>query len=621
MQRIGLVHCIALVATVLGATLGEAAEAREVAPQKPTAAAIEAQRIATSAYRKATRVQRDAWRSRLLATPRPKRACFRAEYPDTHWREVPCGPPSKQYFPPRLSVGGGSTNDFAAAPPNPITQAEGSFDASNASSVSTVLAGSGGVNGPELFSLQLNTADFDTTVCPPSAVGCQGWVQFVYDSIGASAFIQSWIINPPSPCPAGFAPFQVWCVHTATSSSSFSPAPGASDLINMHITGSSGAMGEVIVDWNGVMLTAPGDNVIPDMAMHWNEVEFNVFGDGGGGQAAFGPNTTLTVRTQVDTGHNVLPNCVAASFTGETNNLNLVGTPLVVPRTHFPAIVFNESNVAGGTPASCSTSLGDTHITTFGGLYYDFQAAGEFLLADAGPDFVVQARQESGAVVFNNPHVTMNTAVAIKMGSNTIAIYDSPQRVVINGAARSVADDAIVGLPGGVYLLRSGNSYAAVMGSGEMVRADLYGGWMNITVGLGQRRRASAKGILASPTHTALAIRNGPQLQEPVSAGDLYQRYAPSWVVAPRESLFAEHPVKFSAPAKLFFAADLEPQAAAKARAACVAAGVKDPAHLDACTLDAAVFRDTRAVQIYTRAIAPRLTLRPVEAAKLEVKP
>lgn len=161
-----------------------------------------------------------------------------------------------------------------------------------------------------------------------------------------------------------------------------------------------------------------------------------MFGDGGGGQAAFTGTTSITVRTQVDSSANIAPNCVPTSYTVETNNLNLVSTPTTEPKTQYASIVFNESSA--NTQSSCSTTVGDPHITTFDGLYYDFYASGDFVLADAGPDFIVQVRQESGSKVFNNPNVSMNTAVAVQTGSNRIAIYDSPQRVLVNGKTTSM---------------------------------------------------------------------------------------------------------------------------------------------------------------------------------------
>jgi hypothetical protein len=107
-------------------------------------------------------------------------------------------------------------------------------------------------------------------------------------------------------------------------------------------------------------------------------------------------------------------------------------------------------------------------------------------------------------------------------------------------------------------------------------------------------------------------MRDGTVLAEPVSFTDLYQRFAKSWVVRPAESLFTDHPIAFAAPARPITAADLDAAAYARAHAACVAAGVLDPAHLDACTLDTTVFRDQIAVKAFAHAIAPKFEIKPV---------
>jgi len=69
----------------------------------------------------------------------------------------------------------------------------------------------------------------------------------------------------------------------------------------------------------------------------------------------------------------------------------------------------------------CAVAVGDTHITTFDGLHYDFQAAGEFVLVDNGPDFIVQNRQASGAPTW--PNADVNKAIAVRMGKTTVAVY------------------------------------------------------------------------------------------------------------------------------------------------------------------------------------------------------
>jgi hypothetical protein len=576
-------------------------------------------RLLPPAASEAEKTKRASWREMMARSPRKKGACYTATYPDTAWHEVPCkAPPNRLFLPPRrgttANTVGDGTNDYVAQPTNPITFAAGTFDSVSTSSVQTEGASSGGVNGVNMFTLQLNSDYFPTSVCT-AALGpkCRGWVQFVYDNSAQDAFVQYWLLNDDftpftAACPGSWSPAVGYCVQTAvTSGTTFPTQATAADLHDMEVTGSTTG---VTVYWAGSMLAAPDTGIIPDLASNWGDAEFNVFGDGGGGAAVFTGTTAITVRTQVETGTNILPDCVETSYTGETNSLNLVSTPSIEPKKNYPSIIFNEGS--GTSTASCSTSIGDPHITTFNGLYYDFYATGDFVLADAGSDFLVQARQESGAQVFHNPNVSMNTAVAVKMGVNRIAIYDSPPRVLVNGTTKSVANNEVVRLPGSVYLMRVGNCYVVSRQTGELVRAQLYNGWMDLTVGLGHRPRASTHGILASPTQRALSLRDGTVLNEPVSFDDLYQRFAKSWVVKPAESLFTDHPVAFAAPAKPITAANLDAAVYAKAHAGCVDAGVRDPAHLDACILDTAVFKDPVAIKAFARAIAPKFEIKPV---------
>jgi hypothetical protein len=470
-----------------------------------------------------------------------------------------------------------------------------------------------GTNGSNMFTLQLNSNFFNTSVCHGLGSKCQGFAQFVYDSSANQAFVQYWLINPGPSCPSGWASVVGDCVQNAPSAID-GPSGGVTiaDLGDMKITGAGASGGSLTLAVGGFIKSVPGGSVIPDLASNWGAAEFNVFGDGGGGNAVFNNGSTIVVRTQVDTGTNIAPDCVINGWTAETNNLDLVSTPTIVPKAQYPSIVFDQSNVSS-TPQSCSTSVGDPHITTFDGLYYDFYAAGDYVMADAGPDFKVQVRQESGAKVFNNPNVTMNTAIAVQMGSSRIAIYDSPAKVVLNGKTITLADNNLMSLPDNVSLFRLGSLYIITRNTGELVRAQLNNGWMDVTVGLGHRARSSAQGIMASPSRSALSMRDGTRLNEPVSTTDLYQRYAKSWLVQPNESLFAEHTVAFAAPVRLYTAADLEPVAATRARQACAAAGVTDKNLLDSCTLDSVVFKSPVAARAFSHAIAPRLTIRAVE--------
>src|SRR5205085_11182159 len=107
-------------------------------------------------------------------------------------------------------------------------------------------------------------------------------------------------------------------------------------------------------------------------------------------------------------------------------------------------------------------TVGDTHITTLDGLYYDFQATGDFLLISTNPAFVVQTRQVSGAPTW--PNAAVNVAVAMQMGAQRIAFFANPNRVIVDGKATPI--DKSLALPG-VSLTRDGDLYTVESAAGE----------------------------------------------------------------------------------------------------------------------------------------------------------
>jgi hypothetical protein len=63
------------------------AQAQENTQQKPTPDATQ-----TTAYQRATEVERESWRQTILHTTLPKKGCFVATFPETQWREMQCKP-------------------------------------------------------------------------------------------------------------------------------------------------------------------------------------------------------------------------------------------------------------------------------------------------------------------------------------------------------------------------------------------------------------------------------------------------------------------------------------------------------------------------------------------------
>ncbi|HXW29579.1 MAG TPA: hypothetical protein VEK55_09450, partial [Xanthobacteraceae bacterium] len=223
-----------------------------------------------------TALERENWRKAILATPRPRKGCFTAAYPERQWREEPCKtPPTVPYLPrrggiSRRDVVGGSGPDFAATVTGHISQAEGLFESATVSSVCSVACPGGvcptnptcGSGDPNAYSLQLNTENFPTSTCAGSPnPGCKGWQQFVYDSASGSGVIQYWLIEygpAGTMCPMprghhcqpngvstdGWCPFQftstgpVYCVVNASQAANGSPEPITS-LAQLDVNGAA----------------------------------------------------------------------------------------------------------------------------------------------------------------------------------------------------------------------------------------------------------------------------------------------------------------------------------------------------------------------------------------------
>jgi hypothetical protein len=598
-----ILGCGALIVTLVASAAGAQVSAAEPAPP--------------------TRNQQ-AWQNEIAQVPQPSKGCFTADFPDTRWQEVPCTatPPYPQ--PPRRGprpqvVGDG--NDVAARVPSGfISNAIGSFDkVTNVTSESGPI-GNTGPSIPNAYTLQLNTNFFTSTACAASPnPGCLGWQQFVYENYGTGgrAYIQYWLIEYNTTCPAGagwnqfsFTGFpEIYCYKNNSLGAVPVPNQPITNLKNLSLSGVATAGGDSVTMFvGGTAYSKAGDNAV-NAAAGWNVAEFNVFGDGGnsagGGMATFNAGASLTVRTRVVYGGTAAPICVAQGFTAETNNLSF-GTPAPTPTQPGPAMMFVESTVGGAT-ANCAAAvtIGDPHLHTFAGLMYDFQASGDFVLAQVGSDFEVQARQVSSAPTW--PNASVNQAVATRMGDTRVAVCGGPS-LVVDGRPVDLRAGGTVSLSSGVDVSRIGDTYVITDESGNSVRAVAHAGYMDVSTGLGTWPTA-VRGLLGNPDGDVrrLEASDGTQFSVPLSFDDLYYRYGDSWRVAPADSLLSPcgDKVEVGNPTKPFLADDLAPEIRQRAREICIRAEVTQ-ALLDACTLDVAVLGE-KAAAAYVGAKAPVL--------------
>jgi len=567
------------------------------------------------------------WRNSMRQIPLPKEGSFMATYPNKEWREVPSVKAPDYPQPPRngprpLTVGNG--NDVAAQVPSGsfISTAIGSFD-----SVTGVTSESGpiGNTGPSIanaYTLQLNTDRFTTTDCTGSPnAGCQGWQQFVFENNGTSGklYIQYWLLKYNTTCPPGenwnqfsfTGSTDVYCWKNSPANSMMGNQPIA-NLGQLSLQGTVSATGDSAILFVGNQMYAQTGLNAVHAAAGWTTAEFNLFGDGGnssgGGQATFNGTPSVVVRTRVIYGGTARPTCVVEGFTGETSNLNF-GPSAPGASPPGPAVIATESSAGGATMGNCSaaTTVGDTHLTTFNGLLYDFQASGDFVLAEVDPDFVVQTRQVSGAPTW--PDASVNSAVATRMGKTKVAICVASPQIFIDDNPAELGDGQSLSTPDAVDISRRGNIYFITSPSGNSVRATVNATWIDVLVGVGNCCATTPKGLLANNNGNVnqLAARDGTVLTNPFNFDELYHHYADSWRVSTNESLLSICGQNFTngIPQKPFFARDLDPKTYRRALAVAKEAGVKKGPLLDAATLDVAVIGTNTAARAFVGVHAP----------------
>lgn len=573
------------------------------------------------------------WQDQMQALHFPSTGCFTATYPTLQWQPVTCvaapqvpllparqAPPQRRagQAAPWRSVGGGGTNDFSARVADsaqPITAATGSFPEVIGVTSETGLIRDTGPSVADEYTLQLNSRPWIGPLCIGHSL-CRTWQQFVFNNNNAagSVYIEYWLLQYNAPCPD--ASWITYILPGTTDVNCYRDSPATplagqpiTNLTSLSLTGSvsDGGTDAVILSTGvGAPLMATNTDSVLWLAPAWQDVEFMIGGPGSLREATFNSGSTILVKTMVHNGTTAAPNCIAESFTGETNNLTRVGTA-EMGTGDSPYIATRQSNIPG-TPASCAAGdgTGDTHLRTFSGLLYDFQATGDFLLAQTD-DFTVHTRQISGAPTW--PNAAVNQAVAAKLGTSRVAFCTAPSRLAIDGKATEVPEGRPYPFGDGGSVTRTGNVFMVTDKHGNSLRVVDNGGWLDASVGLGSWP-VQVRGLLANPDGdvTKLATADGTALKVPLSFDDLYGTFGNSWRVSAADSLLSDcgSATERANPAKPFFADALDPKVRQRAQGLCAQVGIKDPGLLNACELDVAVLGD-KAAQAYVGATPPVL--------------
>lgn len=557
--------------------------------------------------------ERQNFHEKMLSVPHGH-GCFVAHYGDPQWHQVKCGhapktPNPMARGPKPYYVGGGT--DYFSQPGGLITSATGSFDA-----VTNVTAESGptystpSVAHPNVYSLQMNANTFSTPSCS-GAANCLGWQQFLYSQSqcngGACIFIEYWLLNHTSPCPAG----QGWLYYAGTPTTvpgcylntAFKDVPvqALKDLAGLRLSGSvSGNTDNVSLSVaNGDVYLASNPSVA-GLGQGWQTVEYNLVGDccDLGAYFTAGP-ATIQVRISTVNGTQNPPNCLtqATGDTAETNNLNLTG-PCIKTGGAQPSISFTES---GGGPLPPAITQGDTHLITINGTHYNLQETGEYILVQAGTDLIVEARQDYlGA----SRAVSWNVGLAVQMGRDLIILYPGTN-MVVNLTPTQLTDGGSISLDAGVMVSRHGSLFTISRPGGDIVQASALGDHIDATVQLGAAEAKQAQGLLVSKNGN-LVRRDGALLRNNLTAASL-QDFVESWRVEPARSLFpAEGRPAVSGLNAPKASATPSKAAQEMARKACSAAGVTNAILLKDCILDVAVTGKVALADAYVHSPRPK---------------
>ncbi|MEH1163769.1 VWD domain-containing protein [Micromonospora sp. CPCC 205539] len=243
----------------------------------------------------------------------------------------------------------------------------------------------------------------------------------------------------------------------------------------------------------------------------------------------------------------------------------------------------------------CANSNGDPHLLTFDGLRYDFQAAGEFVLArSTKDDFEVQARQTMFPA---SSVVSVNSAVAVRVAGDRVGVYATPDGPVtrVNGAAPT-SGPAGVKLPhGGTVTTEYDGTVTVDWPDGARLHVRPIGVWgMSVSVSAPDGRAGALEGLLGDHDGNPgddLIVRNGAKLAQPPTFEALYPGFADSWRVEAGRSLFDYEPGQDTGtftdrrfPQRSLTVGDLPNRATAEL--ICRRAGVTDPQTLADCALD-----------------------------------
>ena len=270
-------------------------------------------------------------------------------------------------------------------------------------------------------------------------------------------------------------------------------------------------------------------------------------------------------------------------------------------------------------PTGGSGVIGDPHVVSFDGLFYDFQDTGEFTLArnTDGNSFNVQARMREwdlGDAV--GEKFSVNTAIATELNGVKVGFYikgslpydlvaaaadtdtlnDEQPVLYIGENGYFLPDQGIILVEDG-YVYRNGDTYTVLNGTGDIIQVTVHEEYIDLRTSAPSSRQGNVEGLLGNydgDTTNDFTLDNGTNLGSSISTNTLYDVFGEDWRITQGESLFlygeGENTSSFNNPDfdnLQRTVADFDPALVSAAQAAALAEGF-DPTSIvfDAVVLD-----------------------------------
>ncbi|MER6617480.1 VWD domain-containing protein [Streptomyces xantholiticus] len=285
----------------------------------------------------------------------------------------------------------------------------------------------------------------------------------------------------------------------------------------------------------------------------------------------------------------------------------------------------------GGCGAGCAIGTGDPHLTTFDGLFYDFQSVGEFVLTRSSPrepDIRHLEIQGRLSPLPGLSTVSLFSAVAADVGGHRVGVYLESSGAVLRVDGKVVmASSGVRTLPHGGEIEQHGPQTVEIRWPDRSVLLVEAVGTSSLTVSvyLADSHKGAVEGLFGNDDgrpDNDVVVRGGRVLGATPAPEALHSTYADSWRITQSQSLFdyrsgqtTDTFTDRTFPHEAVVAADLPNRAAAEAT--CRNADVTAARSLEACILDVGL---TGEIAFAAAAAATQKQLAAGTATKLSVQ-